>query len=159
VSIQTIFPLATTGYTLEGLDDVSSSLDALPFSLDSKVWQGGAPILGAFSQDNKLGAFSGPSLEATITTGETGDTAGQMVRVSQVYPIVDTDKVHVSYGVRLRRSDAVTWLNEQEPSANTGLVRKNVRTRFLRVKTRIKAGADWSHAQGVDAPVQPAGFR
>lgn len=159
VSIQTVFPLATVGYTLDGLDDVSTSLDALPFSLDSKVWQGGAPILGAFSDNGKMGAFSGPSLEATITTGETGDTTGQMVRASQSYAVVDTDKVHVSYGVRLRRSDAVTWLPEQKPSANTGLVRKNVRTRFLRVKTRVDAGANWSHAQGVDVPVQPAGYR
>jgi hypothetical protein len=61
-----IFPYATHGYTLESLDSISD-LDSLPFSLDSKAWQGGAPLLGGFGTDFRLGSFSGTNLEALIT--------------------------------------------------------------------------------------------
>ena len=36
-AVRMILPMVTNGYTLEGLDAVSSSIDALPFSLDSKA--------------------------------------------------------------------------------------------------------------------------
>lgn len=39
-SIVLHIPAATPGQTLESLADISASLDALPFSLDSRVWQG-----------------------------------------------------------------------------------------------------------------------
>lgn len=157
--ISMIFPAVTTGYTLEGLDAVSASLDALPFSLDSKVWQGGAPVMAGFNSSHELVFFAGQPLEATITTQETGDVSGGVVRSTSTYPIVDTDQVFVSIGIRFRRSDAVTWLPEQIPSTNTGRVRKNARGRFLRYKTRIPAGTDWHHAQGVDVATAPAGER
>lgn len=156
-----IMPIYTEGYTLDGLDAVSTNVDALPFSLDSKAWQGGAPILGAFSPDLKLGSFSAANMEATITTQEFGATNGQVNRTEQVYPVVDTDQVFVSVGVRMRRNqyEPVTWLSEQVPSYNTGLVRKRSRARFHRFRMRIPAGETWSHAKGFDVDFIPAGFR
>lgn len=154
-----IFPFATSGYTLDGLDAVSTSLDALPFSLDSKVWDGGAPVLGAFTTDYKIGAFSGANLEATLTTQELGDTASQVMRVTECTPVVDTNTVYVSIGARMLRGDNVTWTGEQQPSSNTGVVRKRARARFLRFKTRIPSGTTWHHLKGIDVPTTPAGFR
>jgi hypothetical protein len=159
ISCYLIFPLATLGYTLESLDSVSASLDALPFSLDAKIWQGGAPILGAFGSNLKLGSFSGSNLEASIITEEFGDAAGQVQRTTRVYPVVDTINVYVSIGQRFRRSDGFTWLAEQVPSTNTGQVRKNSRARFHRFKVRIPAGTIWTHMQGIDTSFAPAGFR
>lgn len=156
-----IFPMVTTGYTLESLDTISASLDDLPFSLDSKAWQGGAPLLAGFGTDFALGSFSGDNLEATITTPEIGDTTGQVMRTTSSYPVVDTDTVFVSIGVRMRRHhyEPITWLPEQSPSYNTGRVRKVSRARFHRFKTRIPAGELWSHAKGIDIDSAPAGFR
>lgn len=159
VSVTGIFPFATTGYTLEALDSVSSSLDDLPFSLDSKAWQGGAPILGAFDANNRLGAFLGNNLEAVITTQEFGDTAGGVTRTTRTYPVVDTSNVFVSIGHRFRRGDTVTWMSEQSPSYNTGQVRKRSRSRFHRFKVRIPTETEWSHMQGVDVDFVPAGSR
>lgn len=159
VSVTGIFPFATTGYTLEALDTISSSLDDLPFSLDSKAWQGGAPILGAFDTDNKLGAFLGDNLEAIVTTQEFGDTAGGVTRTTRIYPVVDTDQVFVSIGHRFRRSDVPVWMSEQSPSYNTGQVRKRSRSRFHRFRTRIPENTEWSHMQGVDVDFTPAGSR
>lgn len=157
--VQLIFPAATPGYTLEGLDSISASLDSLPFSLDSKVWQGGAPVLAGFDSQNRMGFFSGPSLEATLTTSEAGSVDGGIVRTSSVYPVVDTNDARVTVGFRFRRGDAVNWLPEQAQSTNTGRVRKRSRGRFHRFKVRVPAGDDWSHAQGVDVAFTQAGER
>jgi hypothetical protein len=154
-----IFPLATLGYTLESLDSVSASLDALPFSLDAKIWQGGAPILGAFGPTFKMGSFNGPSLEATMITEEFGDSAGQVQRTTRTYAVIDTSNVYISIGQRFRRSDDFVWLLEQIPSTNTGQIRKNSRARFHRFKVRIPAGTLWTHLQGIDTEFAPAGFR
>jgi hypothetical protein len=119
-----LFPLAsgTLGYTLEGLSAVSASLDALPFSLDSKVWQGGAPVMAAIDASNKLGFYSGDNAEATITTQEFGATDGSLTRITEAMPMIDTQSALLSLGARMRRSpdDVVVWTAEAPQSANTG---------------------------------------
>lgn len=161
VSVLDIFPMMTLGYTLEGLDAISASLEDLPFSLDSKAWQGGAPILAGFSTDYRVGAFSGAPLEARVTTPEVGETNGQVMRTTSSYPVVDAENVYVSIGARMRRlpSEPVKWLDEQYPSFNTGRVRKNCRARFMRFRIRIPAGETWRHIKGIDFDGTPAGFR
>lgn len=115
--------------------------------------------MSAFNLNNELCFFSGANAEATVTTQEMGDVSGGVVRTTSTYPVVDTDQVFVSYGLRFRRTDTVTWLPEQIPSSNTGRVRKNGRARFLRYKMRIPAGTDWHHIQALDAKTEPAGDR
>jgi hypothetical protein len=159
VSMLSIFPAATTGYTLENLVNVSASLDALPFSLDSKAWQGGAPLLGAMGTDNTFSLFNDLPMEATLTTQERGDVAGGVSTVLSSYPAVDTATLYVSLGSRLRRQDNFTWTDEASPSAYTGRVRKKKRGRFHSVKVRIPAGTSWTHAQGVDVEMVGTGSR
>lgn len=156
-----LFPIsaATIGYTLDNLNSVSASLDALPFSLDSKVWQGGAPILGAFDSSNKLGFFSGDAVEAVLTTQELGDTAGTVRRVSETFPIIDTSNVLVAIGSRFRRGDVPVWTTEASPSSNTGIIRKIVRSRFHQFKMRVPATVAWTSAQGIDVKSVEAGLR
>ena len=156
-----IMPMYTIGYTLEGLDSVSTNLDGLPFSLDSKAWQGGAPLLAGFGADFSLGAFSGENLEAIVTTPEVGETNGQVMRTTSTYPVVDSENVFVSVGIRMRRnpSSPTFWFPEQYPSFNTGRVRKVTRARFHRFKIRVPSGEVWSHVKGIDIDNAPAGFR
>jgi len=161
ISVTGIFPFITLGYTLESLDSISASLDALPFSLDSKAWQGGAPLLAAFSDDFRLGSFSGGNMEAIILTPEIGDTSGQVMRTTSSYPVVDTSNVFVSIGARMSRDQGVpvVWTAEQVPSFNTGRVRKRSRARFHRFRVRIPAGTPWTHIKGIDFDSVPAGTR
>lgn len=156
-----LFPLAsgTVGYTLEGLDAISASLDDLPFSLDSKVWQGGAPVMAAIDANKKLAFFSGANAEAMIATQEMGDTGGMMSRVSDPMPIVDTNAVLISIGSRNKRGDAIAWGPEGQQSSNTGIVRMKSRARFHTFRTRIPEAALWTSAQGVDVKTAPAGQR
>lgn len=160
ISATDIVPFYTAGYTLEGLDAVSTNLDALPFSLDSKAWQGGAPILGAF-KDKRLGSFTAGNMEATLVSQEFGATDGRIQRTRRVYPIVDTDQLFLSVGVRMRRNqyEPVKWLAETSPSYNTGIAHKRSRARFHRFRTRIPAGEEWSHLTGFDVAFEDAGWR
>lgn len=163
-ALDVLFPLAsgTIGYTLEGLDAVSASIDALPISLDSNVWKGGSPVMAAFDENFRLGFFSGVNAEATIITQEMGDVAGSVQRFSECVPVVDAsvwDEINMSIGARMRRTDAVTWTAEFTPSTNTGIARKRSRSRFHRFKLRMIEGAEWTHAQGVSVDARPAGLR
>lgn len=160
ISATNIVPFYTAGYTLDGLDAVSTNIEALPFSLDSKAWQGGAPILGAF-KDRRLGSFTAENMEATLVSQEICATDGRVQRTRHVYPIVDTDQLFLSVGVRMRRNqyEPVKWLAETSPSYNTGLARKRSRARFHRFRIRIPAGEDWSHLTGFDVAFEDAGWR
>jgi hypothetical protein len=162
-SVGILFPLAsgTLGYTLEGLSAVSASLDALPFSLDSKVWQGGAPVMAAIDANNKLGFYSGENAEATITTQEFGATDGSLTRITEAMPLIDTQAALLSVGARMRRSpdDVVVWSADGAQSVNTGIVRKRSRARYHSFRLRVPENVAWTHAQGVTHDGAPAGER
>ncbi|TGP26101.1 MULTISPECIES: hypothetical protein [unclassified Mesorhizobium] len=153
-----IFPAATAGYTLEGLDSVSTNIDLLPYSLDAKVWQGGAPLLAAFTTDFRLGFFNGTAKQATITTQEQGDVTGTVTLLTSAYPIVDTNSYTVAIGTRMKRGDAVTWTANYSPNSRTGRVDIKVAGRFLQAKTIIPAGTTWGDAQGIELTAQSAGM-
>lgn len=162
-STNILFPLSsgTVGYTLEGLDAISSSLDDLPFSLDSRVWQGGAPVMAAIDADFRLGFYSGNNAEATLTTQEFGQTDGQMVRITETVPIVDTQSALISIGARtLRSADTpIVYSAETGQSTNTGICRKRVRSRYITFKLRIPEDTVWTHAQACNHNGVPAGMR
>ncbi|WP_102830576.1 hypothetical protein [Bartonella bovis] len=159
--IAMILPIFSAGYSLEGLDRVSCSLDDLPFSLDSKVWQNEAPALGAFDQQGRLGSFSGEPMACVVTSQEMGQTSGMMTRVSNIMPQVNSTEFYVSVGMRLRQSieEKIVWFPERQPSSNTGQVHCRVRARFYRFKLRIPEGANWSHITGFDVALKSAGLR
>lgn len=153
-----IFPAATAGYTLEGLD-AFGSLDTLPYSLDSKVWQGGAPVLAAFDATYRYGFFNGPNKVAVLTTQEKGDLSGGVTLISSVYPVVDSDNCTIAIGSRMKRGEVVVWTNEITPTAATGRADKLNAARFQRVRVTIPAGEVWTHAQGVEIAAKPIGRR
>jgi hypothetical protein len=154
-----IFPAATAGYTLEGLDSISTNIDLLPYSLDSKVWQGGAPILAAFDSSYRLGFFNGTNKQATITTQEQGDLTGGITLISSVYPVVDNDDCTVAIASRFKRGETAVWTGELTPTEATGRVDVLNAARFQRVRVTIPAGETWQHAQGVDIAAKAAGKR
>lgn len=154
-----IFPAATAGYTLEGLDAVSTNIDLLPFSLDSKVWQGGAPVLAAFDSNYRLGFFNGPAKQATITTAEKGDLGGRVTLISSVYPVVDSDNCTVAIGSRMKRGQPVVWTGEITPTPATGRCDKLSAGRFQRVRVTVPAGDTWTQAQAVDVKAKATGAR
>lgn len=162
-----LFPLAagTIGQDLD--TDVPNSpddevLDSDAPSLDSSIYDSGAPVMAAFDSDYRLGFFNGANAEALIETAEIGDITGQMRRITELYPAVDaTDlsRIHVRVGARNRRSDNFAWTEEYSPSTNTGICRKRSRARFHKYRVRVDAGAVWNWLQGINDNAAPAGMR
>ena len=148
----------TFGYTLDGLDAISSSLDALPASLDSRLWTGGRLLLGAFDTAHKLATFTGANLEALIETGEfNGD--GSRVFVTGLRPRVDGGTVTAAVGYRDTQDGALTYTTESSPNAATGICPQRISARYARARVKVAAGGTWNHVRGVDPTMRVAGLR
>lgn len=154
-----ILPIYPAGYSLEGLDKVAAGMEDLPFSLDSKAWQGGAPILGMFSADYRLGAFSGQPMEAVISSQELGAPSGLQRRVSALYPQIDTQEAVLECGSRCLMAERFRFAPPLKPSPYTGRYHFRSRARFHKFRLRVPAGALWHHISGFDAVFTEAGQR
>lgn len=154
-----VLPIYPAGYSLEGLDKIAGSLEDVPFSLDSKAWQGGAPILGMFSDDDRLGAFSGAPMEAMVTSQELGSAKGAMQRITSLYPHIDSQEITVECGARALLADKICWSAPIAPSSYTGRCHFRSRARFHRFRLRVAEGAEWHHMNGFDASFSSAGLR
>lgn len=148
----------TTGYTLEGLDAVSSSIDALPLSLDSRIWTGGRIALAAFDTSHKLAYMTGATLAATIDTAESDGGNGQRAFVRGLRPIVDGGTVTASVGYRDTLSGTVTYTSGTSAGVD-GICPQRISARFVRGRVSIAAGGSWTHAAGVEPDMQPDGGR
>lgn len=145
-------------YTLEGLDSVSASLDALPFSLDSRAWTGaGRLLLGGFSTANRAGFFSGQPMAAVVDTGESQLLAGSRALVRAVRPLSDGGTPSVALGFRNRLTDAVQW-GPDVAQNDRGACPQRASARYFRARLKIPAGQSWTHLQGIDEiDAAPAG--
>lgn len=145
------FGATQAGQTLESLDNINTSIDALPFSLDSSIYQGVAvEQLGAFGTDHKLGYFSGAAQAATMDTDEFQPTDGRRSFIRGIRPMVEGGAVPSALiGYRNLQSDAVTWSASVTANAN-GMCPFRIDARYMRARVQTQAGDTWTHAMGVD---------
>ena len=100
---------ASEGYTLESLDSLSGSIDALTTTLDSRTYTGGAQTLSAFNSTHYAGTFTGSAMAATVDTGEVELNKGKRSSVQEVRPLVDGNTASVTIGTRNLVSDTVSF--------------------------------------------------
>lgn len=142
---------ATPGLTLEALSLLYPDLETVPYSLDSRVWQGGRPVFSTIDEDLMLSFLEGDNLEATIETGERNLIEGYRARLRAARPLVDTTGAVMAVRTRERQGDAGTWSSEKSQQ-NSGTCRFNHGGRLHRFRMRIPAATSWNHAQGVEIP-------
>ena len=147
-------------YTLDGLDAVSSSIETLPYSLDSSYWAGSRQLLlSGFYTDHKSGAFSGDNLAATIDTGEFQPVPGVRSRIRGARPLVDGGTPSIAVGVRKSQQDPVTWSAARAVNSD-GFVPLNKQGRYVRFRLTMPAASIYTWIQGIDdADMRGAGFR
>lgn len=150
-----VAPFFTAGYTLENLDQISASIDALPASLDSALYKGGQYLFGGALAD-KIYAFSGDPLEGTIVTGETGIATGRHTIITRAYPYHEDGTVTVSIGLRGTHTDTVAYTAAGAPNA-AGFVPFRAQDRYHRAKMVLSG--QWSYAQGMDIEAREVGRR
>jgi hypothetical protein len=159
IDIEYMFVSYSEGYTLETLDTLSSSIDALTIPLDSRFYTGNTAILSAINSSHKLAYFTGTPLTAVIETGEAQLIEGSRAFVTLVRAIVagSSATTTLQMGTRELLSDSVTW--ETAQSANAfGNYELRSNSRFHRARLNISGGFD--HAQGIEIlEVRNAGVR
>lgn len=145
---------SAAGTTLEGLDSVSGSIDALGISLDSSQWKGGAPEFAAFDQNLKSGFFTGTPMTAVIETRENEIHAGHSTMLNGFRPLVDGGTVAARVFYRSKLTDAAS-VTASLSQRDTGRITSRVRARFHRVEMTLSG--QWEHAIGVE--IDPADAR
>jgi hypothetical protein len=151
--------LGRPGITLEGLDSISSSIDALGPSLDSFAIAG-TPELTIFNTSHVLGFFSGTNLEATFDTAEfdrvslDGNAGGMYFRGWR--PITDAAGVAGSLLYRANQSTTATVSNERIMDTH-GMIAYRRAAHFAKMRDRFPAGTTWTYAKGVIPDVEPSG--
>jgi hypothetical protein len=145
------------GYTLESLDNVSSSLDALPASLDDPAWMGGRLSYAAFNTSHVLSTFSGDALDATVDTQEVQPNPEGRAHCLSVRPIVDGGTtVSVRVGSRNLQTESVT-LGTPVTQNSSGECPSRVNARYMRF--RIQNSGNFSFIIGAKPTIRPEGTR
>lgn len=157
ISGEYLLGISQTGLTLEALDTISSSLDALTLSLDAYA-TAVQPEIALFDSTHKLGFFRGDNLEATMETGEQG-TDENTIAVRGFRPVTDAATVYGRISHRLTQGLSVTNDTEVAMSSRTGRVDPQMRdTRYARMRVRIPSGTSWTFCAGVVPDIQPTGM-
>jgi hypothetical protein len=139
--------ISQTGLTLENLDSISSSLDALTLSLDAYA-TAVQPEIAQFSGSHVLGFFRGPNLEATIESSEQG-TDENRITIRGFRPVTDAGALYGSVSYRDTPSAAASAGTEVLVNARTGRCDVRRDTRYSRFKVRIPSGTTWTFCAGL----------
>jgi hypothetical protein len=152
--VELLWRAGGVGFTMDGLDAVSASLDDLEVSLDSSQWKGGATsLLAAFNSSHRHGFFDGSPMTATIDTKETEIHAGHRTHLNAFRPLVDGGSVTAQVGYRNRQSDPVVWGPVLSQSAS-GRFTTRVNARYHRV--RLNASGNWTDLIGIQVDPRDA---
>jgi len=152
-----VLRVQSIGVTLDGLDTTQPQLDAMTFSLDSKILMGGALELAAFDTSHKLSYFTGTALDSTYETGEFQAVPNQRSEITRLTPLVDGGTHSVQVGTRDTQAGTVSWSSEiNEEASGQCAVRSN--SRYHRI--RVKNTGNFNDAVGVEInEMMPVGER
>ena len=139
--------MSQTGLTLENLDSISASLDALTLSLDAYA-TAVQPEIAQFSRAHVLGFFRGDNLEATMESAEQG-TDDNRITIRGFRPITDAATLFGAVSFRDTPQASATAGAEVPVNARTGRCDVRRDTRYSRFKVRIPAATSWTFCAGV----------
>lgn len=161
IDLHYVLTTETQGYTLEGLDNLTTDIDDGSLaSLDDPRYAGGEQRFSGFDTANQFGTFTGPTAAARITTTDFEGAQHGRGKVTWVRPLVEggntTGESYVSVSGRSALQDAVTFDTSVATLAN-GEAPVRTEGRYLRVQVSLSASTSWSHIYGLDIDVQPTG--
>lgn len=156
---QIIYKGRAAGTTLEGLDSISASIDALADSLDSDAWKGGALALYGFDTSNKSGAFNGAVKTARLETTELALPDGSTFFCNSTRPLVQGDGsgTNTVYLGTRNLLDANYSFGSGATANSIGEHNFRKAARYMRFRCDIAGG--FERAVGVRVNVQSNGVR
>lgn len=148
-------PLFSSGYTVEGLDNLSATIDGLSSQLDSRFFKGGQYFFGGAYGD-KIYTFSGAPIVGTIETGEAPLSMGKHSIVTRAYPYYENGDVTVAVGTRDTQTATHSYGSATAPN-DDGFVPLRSQGRYHRAKLVLSNG--WSKVIGLDVEARGIGRR
>jgi hypothetical protein len=149
---------STAGYNLDQMDPLGN-LEQLKYSLDSRVWTAGNPMLGWFDSSHTQNYTTGPALPPTIETSETQMFPGKRTRVISSRPLHD-GQVSAQVAVGVRETTRQTVVYRAAVAENIlGECPQRTTGRYTRYQVRLPPGAGFNFLQGVDVVARPEGVR
>ena len=145
---------STSSVTLEQLDSISTSIDALTTSLDSRLYIGGKYFLGG-TYGTRVMTYTGASQTAVISTGDLDIGANSVVTLAR--PIVDNGSATVAIASRTLLNQGVSF-NTAVAASTENRVPLRSAGRYHRLKV-TPTGSNWNNAVSVDVDVVPQGVR
>ena len=145
---------STSATTLEGLDSISSSIDALPVSLDSILYMGGKYFLGGTSGPHVV-TYNGEPAQGQLITGDLN--AGGRSVVTLARPQIDGGSATVSVASRVLLNQDITFGTDvAADSENRVSLRSNGNYHRFKV---TPTGDNWSTAVSLDIDLSGQGGR
>jgi len=118
ISGEYLLGISQSGLTLENLDSIASSLDAMTLTLDAYA-TAVQPEIAQFGADHKLSFFRGDNLEAVLETAEQG-TDGQRIYLNGFRPVTDAPSAFGAASYRETQQAVPTYLDEVAVNPRTG---------------------------------------
>lgn len=146
------------GLNLEQLDTINTSIDALPYSLDSKYWMGGRQQVRAFNTAHNSGTFTGANLAATIDTGVRQISPGKQTMVTGARPVVDGGTLTAAVAGVQRMNDTLTFGSNVDQN-DFGVCPVRNKARYQKFRVNVAAGGTWTHAQGLEVIGSDGGMK
>jgi hypothetical protein len=153
VSVEWLFRGATSPISI---DDITDSIDSLPYSLDSVALAGGSVKLGAFDTSHQFKFFGGSNLAATLETAQTqlNQVGTGRSLVSGFHPRIDGGTITGQVAGVERANDTETYGSAVGQELD-GVVPTISSARYHRFRASIAAAGSWTHAQGADVEAVP----
>jgi hypothetical protein len=151
ITVEILLRSLSFGLTVEDLDNISSSIDSLTLTLDSRVYTGGRLLLSAFNADHRLSYFTGDNLAATVDTTEAQPIPGRRGILTQAWPLTDGGSPTITPVTRNIQTETPT-VGSASAINSVGFCPLRTNSRYVRLRISQPAGADWQHIYGVEVP-------
>jgi hypothetical protein len=144
---------STASVTLEQLDSVSASIDALAVSMDSGLYAGGKYFLGG-TDGTRVITFTGANKSAVLETGDI-DAGRSIVMLAR--PLVDNGSASVSVASRTLLTQSLSFGSASAADTDNRVsLRSSGKYHRLRMQP---TGDNWKTAMGMDVDVVQQGIR
>ena len=155
ISMSYLAPFYSGGYTVDQLDAISATIDALSIQTDSQIFKGGEYFFGGAVGDT-IHTFTGTGkYPATIVTGEAAISQGSHSIVTRLYPYFDVGSVDAQVGTRDKSTALVSFTSTQTMN-DAGFIPFRASGRYHRAKLEFY---DFKYIQGIDIEARKIGRR
>lgn len=158
-NVSTMTVATTIGISWDGLDDLYATIDDVDLPYDSRLFTGGRPEFAAFTNDNRLGFFSGGAMQATIEGPSVSLVPPERCFVQGAKVLTDAASFTLQIGTQDNYQDDVTWGTAQSPYTGTGQCHFRSGAKLHRFRAIIPAGTSWTNLAGLDVDAVREGSR